>query len=48
VRARRVAFEELRDLEGSRRFFLNVNTPEDYARALDEGGASETGLAKVE
>jgi molybdopterin-guanine dinucleotide biosynthesis protein A len=48
VRARRVAFEELRDLEGSRRFFLNVNTLEDYARALDEGGASETGLVKVE
>lgn len=33
VRARPVAFGELRDLEGSRRFFLNVNTPEDYARA---------------
>ena len=32
-RARLVAFEELRDLEGSRRFFVNVNTPEDYARA---------------
>lgn len=33
VRARLVAFEELRDLEGSTRFFVNVNTPEDYARA---------------
>jgi molybdopterin-guanine dinucleotide biosynthesis protein A len=41
VRARRVEFEELRDLAGSARFFLNVNTPEDYARALDEGGAGE-------
>lgn len=39
VRARRVEFEELRDLAGSERFFLNVNTPEDYARALDEGDA---------
>ena len=42
VRARLVGFEELRDLEGSRRFFLNVNTPGDYARALDEGNAPET------
>jgi molybdopterin-guanine dinucleotide biosynthesis protein A len=48
VRARRVEFEELRDLEGSRRFFLNVNTPEDYARALDEGDADETRREKVE
>lgn len=48
VRARRVAFEELRDLEGSRRFFLNVNTPEDYAHALDEGDADETLRAEVE
>lgn len=39
VRARRVAFGELKDLEGSRFFFVNVNTPEDYARAADEGGA---------
>jgi molybdopterin-guanine dinucleotide biosynthesis protein A len=42
VRARRVEFDELRDLEGSRRFFLNVNTPEDYALALDEGDGDET------
>lgn len=48
VRARRVAFEELCDLEGSRRFFLNVNTPEDYARALDEGDADETRRERVE
>jgi molybdopterin-guanine dinucleotide biosynthesis protein A len=39
VRSRRVGFGELRDLAGSARFFLNVNTPGDYARALDEGGA---------
>jgi molybdopterin-guanine dinucleotide biosynthesis protein A len=36
VRARVVAFAELSDLEGSGRFFSNVNTPEDYARALAE------------
>jgi molybdopterin-guanine dinucleotide biosynthesis protein A len=47
VRARRVAFEETSDLEGSRRFFLNVNTPEDYARALDDGDADETGRVVV-
>jgi len=41
VRARLVAFEGLRGLAGSTRFFLNVNTPEDYARALGEGGADE-------
>lgn len=41
VRTRLVAFEELRDLAGSARFFLNVNTPEDYARALGEGDADE-------
>src|SRR3712207_6712984 len=38
VRARVVEFGELRDLAGSARFFLNVNTPEDYARAVGEGG----------
>jgi len=32
VRTRWVAFEELADLTGSRLFFANVNTPEDYAR----------------
>lgn len=41
VRSRLVAFEELRDLEGSSRLFLNVNTPEDYARSLDAGAANE-------
>jgi molybdopterin-guanine dinucleotide biosynthesis protein A len=46
VRSRLVAFEELRDLKGSARFFLNVNTPEDYARAIDEGGGvHKTGRA---
>ena len=48
VRSRPVAFEELRDLEGSARFFLNVNTPEDYARALGEGGASGARRADAE
>lgn len=34
VRARRVAFGELSDLEGARLFFINVNTPEDYEKAV--------------
>jgi molybdenum cofactor guanylyltransferase len=33
VSARRVLWEELADLPNSERFFMNVNTPEDYARA---------------
>ncbi|HEX8282249.1 MAG TPA: molybdenum cofactor guanylyltransferase [Pyrinomonadaceae bacterium] len=33
LRTRRVAFDELSDLEGSRLFFANVNTPEDYEEA---------------
>ena len=48
VCARRVAFDELRDLAGSSRFFLNVNTPEDYARALDEGAAAGARRADAE
>ena len=34
VRTRRVRFEELSDLEGAHLFFANVNTPEDYERAV--------------
>lgn len=34
VRTRRVTFDELSDLKDSSLFFTNVNTPEDYARAL--------------
>ena len=34
VRTRWVTFEELADLDGSRLFFDNLNTPDDYARAL--------------
>ncbi len=30
VRARQVAFDELRDLDGAELFFTNVNTPQDY------------------
>jgi molybdopterin-guanine dinucleotide biosynthesis protein A len=41
VRTRRVAFEELTDLEGARLFFANVNTPEDYAEALREVTSAE-------
>jgi molybdopterin-guanine dinucleotide biosynthesis protein A len=35
VRTRWVTFEELSDLEGAQLFFNNVNTQEDYARALE-------------
>jgi molybdopterin-guanine dinucleotide biosynthesis protein A len=35
IRTRLVAFDELRRLEGAELFFLNVNTPEDYSRALE-------------
>lgn len=38
VRARLVHWEELSDLPGARLFFENVNTPEDYARALSRFG----------
>ena len=34
VRARRVASSELADLEGAPLFFMNINTPEDYAQAM--------------
>ncbi|MCA1621082.1 MAG: molybdenum cofactor guanylyltransferase [Acidobacteria bacterium] len=39
LRTRWVAFDELSDLEGSRHFFANVNTPEDYERAKEVPGA---------
>lgn len=35
VRTRRVSFDELSDLEGSRLFFNNLNTPEDYSLAVE-------------
>lgn len=35
VRTRWVSFAEVADLVGAIRFFANVNTPEDYARALE-------------
>jgi molybdopterin-guanine dinucleotide biosynthesis protein A len=41
VRTRRVAFEELCDLPGADRFFINVNTPEDYANARKEERSTE-------
>jgi molybdopterin-guanine dinucleotide biosynthesis protein A len=37
IQTRTVAFEELSDLTGADSFFLNVNTPEDYAHARKEG-----------
>lgn len=39
VRTGWVGFEELADLGGASRFFENVNTPEDYARAQRKGGS---------
>jgi len=35
VRTRRVTPDEWFDLEGAESFFMNVNTPEDFARALE-------------
>ena len=34
VPARLIPFEDLRRLAGAERFFTNVNTPQDYARAI--------------
>lgn len=42
VRARRVAWEELADLGGATLFFMNVNTPEEYAQARS-GFVEESG-----
>lgn len=36
VQTRWIHFHELSDLNGSARFFDNINTPDDYARAQDE------------
>jgi molybdopterin-guanine dinucleotide biosynthesis protein A len=36
VKMRRVAFDELYDLDGADRFFINVNTPQDYATAREK------------
>jgi len=35
VRTRWVEFQELADLPGSEHFFLNVNTPDDFQRAIE-------------
>ena len=37
VKTRRVAFYELKNLDGADRFFLNINTPQDYATAREKG-----------
>jgi molybdopterin-guanine dinucleotide biosynthesis protein A len=37
VRTRWLQFAELADLTGADRFFDNINTPEDYVRAREEG-----------
>ena len=36
IPTRFVAFDELRHLDGARRFFENVNSPEDYRRAVED------------
>jgi molybdopterin-guanine dinucleotide biosynthesis protein A len=38
ISTRHVAFKELGDLRSANLFFTNVNTPEDYANAREEGG----------
>jgi molybdopterin-guanine dinucleotide biosynthesis protein A len=40
VKTRLIAFDELRNLRGSELFFENINTPEDYRRALELLGQS--------
>jgi len=40
ARTRPVAFEDLADLDGANRFFDNMNTPDDYARA-QKGAVSQ-------
>lgn len=42
VRTRWVAFKELTDLKGANRFFDNLNTPEDYSRAQQNGESPPT------
>jgi molybdopterin-guanine dinucleotide biosynthesis protein A len=41
VRTRWVSFAELSNLEGADRFFDNINTPEDYARASAKGVSTD-------
>jgi molybdopterin-guanine dinucleotide biosynthesis protein A len=38
VRARKVSWDEISDLEGASLFFMNVNTPEDYRQARSSFG----------
>ena len=46
VRTRWVGFNELEDLTGANRFFDNVNTPQDYARAIEEGVSARDVVAQ--
>lgn len=41
VHTRWLRFEEFANLEGADRFFANINTPEDYVRARQEGVDTE-------
>ena len=42
VRTCWVPYSELLELEGAERFFLNINTPQDYALALNEVGPTSS------
>jgi len=44
VRTRLIPFEDLSQLAGAERFFINVNTPEDYARANLSEGPGHSGM----
>jgi molybdopterin-guanine dinucleotide biosynthesis protein A len=48
--AREVSMPELADLPGARRFFININTPDEYDKARDESGkiSAETGTTPTE
>ena len=39
VRTRWVGFKELADLDGAKRFFANINTPDDYLREQQKGAS---------
>jgi molybdopterin-guanine dinucleotide biosynthesis protein A len=41
VRTERIAFQEFAHLPGARKFFLNINTMEDWLKAIDEKSAED-------
>jgi molybdopterin-guanine dinucleotide biosynthesis protein A len=48
VRARLVSFDELSGVRGAPLLFTNVNTPDDYARAVQDGSTRACGPLEVE